>query len=809
MRKASFYTAVASTAVIVVLIMALVGVIRLPLPGEDGSDTLPGLAAPVRVDFDALGIPRISADKRADAVAAFGYVTARDRLFQMDLLRRAPAGRLAEIFGAGLVKEDSWNRTMGFDRLAKIIFTRLPQEQKDALASYSAGVNKIVNETSFLPMEFTFLGYRPEPWRPEDSVLVLLAMSASYSYNGRQEREADVMRQALPPEVVTFLTPESDCYNEILAPRNPARCASDEAPYEELEKLVRETAGKRTAGLVSQPEAPHGSNGWVVGRAKTRDGRAIMANDMHLSLSVPNIWYRAELNYESVRLTGMTIPGLPMIVTGSNGELAWGFTSVEGDFSDLVKIEKDAADPTHYLTAEGKRRFDTRMERIEVRGAAAVVLEVKETIWGPVSPEAILGDEVAVHWTGLDPVATNFDLMDMDHATTLQSALSLFHRAGGPPLNVLLASRAGQIAWTLMAKLPRRVGFDGLFSESWADGKRGWDGYVPPEETPTIVDPPSGFLVNANQRMLGAAEFEPKIGHDFTGGYRAWRVSEILRGLSGIGESDMLSLQLDTTTIYYKYYQSLALRVLAEADEGERQSHDVIRRYLEAWDGRAEAESLGLPLILEFRRSLMDAIFSPILARCRELDPTFVYWWSGADAPLQRIIESRRPGLLPGQKSDGDWSSFVRALLLQSSQRLTDAHKMESIAGLSWGMVNRVDVRHPLAEGAPFLAGVLDMPSLPLAGCVHCVRFASGRNGASARMIVAPGHEEDGILHMPTGQSGQFGSSHYADQQADWVSGRAIPFRAEQARHLLLLKPRDAKIRIDPLARSGGGESSK
>lgn len=765
------------------------GFLHASLPDEDGVPVVAGIEAPVAVDFDGLGIPRIRAESRNDAFEALGYVTARDRLFQMDLLRRQSAGRLAEIFGADLLKEDRWHRIMGFDRLAGIILARLPDAQRKVLASYSAGVNRALEQARALPIEFILLGYRPEPWRTEDSVLVILGMQAALSWTGDDERMATVMRRALPPKLVEFLTPESDCYNEILAPRNPARCAPDAVPFAELAEVLRESGGGPLGDVAGPAKLPRGSNGWVVGRERTKDGRAILANDMHLELGVPNIWYRAELTYGSVWLAGLTLPGLPMVISGSNGKVAWGFTNIEGDFSDLVRIEKDGANPGAYRTPDGSRSFTTRTERIAVRGAPTETLGVRETIWGPVLPEPLLGDEVAVHWTALDPTATNLDILDMDGVTTVQDALTLFHNAGGPPLNVLLGDQAGHIAWTYMGRLPKRFGMDGLFSESWADGGKGWQGYLGPDELPSLVDPPSGFLVNANQRMLGAADFGAVVGHDFSGGFRAWRITERLRGLAGISESDMLSLQLDTASDFYRYYQTLALRVLDAKGKGREPFPEGLRRYLEAWDGRAETGSLGLPLIVEFRQALIDAILAPLVARCRKLDPGFSYLMSGVDVPVQRIIDSGRPELLPDRENYRDWASFIRALLVRSARRLLDKYGAESLPGLTWGKVSTVRIAHPLAGAIPLFGRFLDMPRLPLPGCFQCVRLALNNVGASARMVMAPGHEADGILHMPGGESGQPGSVHYADQEAAWVAGEASPFLAGKGRGRLILRP--------------------
>ncbi|TDX61136.1 penicillin amidase [Methylosinus sp. sav-2] len=793
MRKAMRRSGVLIVAALLAGAATLVGVVRLPLPWEGGSHVVPGLGEAVVVEFDSVGVPHIRATSRTDAYAALGYATARDRLFQMDMLRRKTGGRLAEIFGSALVKDDSWSRAMGFERLAGAILRQLPAEQGAALTAYAAGVNQAMRDALAWPWEFTVLAYAPEPWRLQDSILVALNL-ADLSYSADQERAASVMRAALPEAVVDFLTPDGDCYNEMLAPRTPERCTPGALPAREIEQLMREAGGReRSAGLVQNERAPRGSNGWVVARGKTRDGRAILANDMHLSLETPNIWYQADLAYGSRRVEGLTLPGLPMVITGTNGRVAWGLTSVEGDFADLARLRRDAAEPSKYLTSDGAREFSARVERIGVRGAPEIVLQVKETIWGPVLPEPLLGEEVALRWTMLDPIATNLDLMDMDSVATAAEAAPVMRGAGVPPLNALLADSSGSVMWTLMGKIPKRRGLSGLFAEFWDDGSVGWDGYYSQQELPSIVDPASGYIVSANQRMLGAADFAPKIGHDYSGGFRAWRIDQRLNESSRIDESDMAALQLDASTEFYRYYQTLARRALnAPESEGDKDAAALIHA-LETWDGRAEDNSLGLPLIVEFRNSLIDAVLSPLLARCRALEPGFVYEWSNADVPVQRIIDSGRAELLPDRDTHHDWPHFLRAVLRESARRLAQSNGRRPVDDLRWGEANRVEIRHPLAAATPLLAPVLNMPRVPVAGCRQCVRFyfadAGKSSGANARMVVAPGRESEGLMQMAAGQSGQFGSPHYADREMDWVAGRSRPFRATNFDGRMILNP--------------------
>lgn len=763
--------------------------VKAPLPAEEGLHELAGLGAEVHVEFDELGIPRITAANAADAYHALGFVTARDRLFQMDLIRRQTAGRLAEIFGGAVLEEDRWNRVMGFAQLAGVIVSRLPEAQRHLLEAYSAGVNQAMAAARMFPVEFTYLGYIPEQWRPEDSILVTLAMHALLSWSGDQERTATVMRRALPPSVVEFLTPESDCHNEKLVPRNPARCAPGALPIADLISVTNASSALDEAdhGTVSSAGRPRGSNAWVIGAAKSRDGRAILANDMHLELSVPNIWYRAELRYPGANLSGLTLPGFPLLIAGSSGHISWGLTSIEGDFADLVTIVEDEKNPNQYRTPAGLLSMEVRDEIIHVRGEADETLKVRTTIWGPVLPEPLLGRPVAAHWTALDPASSDLSLSGLAGVTTVISAIPLLNRAGGPPLNVLLSDSLGNIAWTYMGRIPRRRGMDGLFSESWADGRVGWDGYIPPGEMPNIVNPPEGYLVSANHRMLGA-DYSTVIGHDFSGGYRALQISERLKAQTSISERDMLALQLDTRTEFYRYYQQAALRALEGQSSQDQPFIEELRRYLEAWDGRAEADSLGLALLVEFRRELMNAVLAPLLAKCRKIDPAFSYYWSSADVPVQHIVDSGRVELLPDRKFHG-WNGFLRAVLERSARTLMKRQDAMSLMEVRWGDVSRVEMRHPIAAGFPVLSSLLDMPRAPLAGCGHCIRFAGGSHGATGRMAVAPGHESEGILHMPGGQSGQPGSRHYSDQQESWVEGLPTRFSGHTAARRFTLKP--------------------
>lgn len=753
---------------------------------DSGEQHLAGLQAGVTVEFDTRGIPRIQAENRLDAYRALGFVAAQDRLFQMDLLRRRSAGRLAEILGEPALASDRWHHTMGFQPVADAILARLPPEQQAVLEAYAGGVNQALDGLRVLPFECLLLRYRPEPWRPQDSLLAVLGIFEILTWKtGEQELRASVMEAALGKETVDFLLPETDRFTDSITAARPWRPVTA-LPRRALAALL---AGQPyQSGLVQAGPLPVGSNGWLVAPGKSRSGHAMLANDMHLALRVPNIWYRAELRLPGRLLAGFTLPGLPLFISASNGQVAWGFTSVGGDFLDFVRLDEVENAPGSYRTPWGSAVFGQRREIIRVKGRADEVQDVRTSIWGPVLPEPLLGQPVAVHWSALDPEATDLGLLDLETAQDVAQALPVLQAAGGPPLNGLLADSQGNIAWSYAGKIPHRYNLDGLFSRSWADGMRGWYGYVAAANKPSLANPPAGFLVNANQRMVGR-EYPHVIGQDFDSGYRAVRISERLAQMQGIAEADLLQLQLDSRAEFYRYYQQLALALLDS--EAARRPSDLqaLREDLQSWDGQAEPDSRGLAVLVEFRGLLAEAVLSPYLTRCRAFDPAFQYTWRNLDTPLQQLLDAKAPELLPQPERYADWNALLLERLQTAARRVLSRCGADSLDALRWGCVNRAQIEHPFSAASPWLGALLDMPGTALPGCPQCVRLASGKGGASERLVVAPGWEQDGLLHMPGGQSGNPLSAYYRDQQQDWLAGKAAPLLAGEARRRLVLRP--------------------
>jgi penicillin G amidase len=761
------------------------------LPPQDGEFMVRGLSAPVTITSDRHGIPVIKAGDRADALRALGYVTARDRLFQMDLMRRKNAGRLAELFGQVAVDNDIRARTYGFSRVAKAVVAKLPPDHRRYLEAYAEGINSYIDNAQALPFEFTALAYRPERWKPEDSLLVVLGMFDNLTaWAEREERMLTVMEKSLPADVVSFLTPDTDRFTDSLygdaKPYRPVR----PIPAASLETMLARHApdAVRLAEVVQLRDLMAGSNAWAVSGAKTSDGRAILANDMHLGISVPNIWYRAELEDGAGRTAGVTLPGTPVFIAGSNGRLAWGATNLTGDFLDLVTLEINPDNPDQYRVGDKWQHFEQTLESIRVKDNEPVQITVRRSIWGPVALEPLLDKPVAVHWSALDDKAVNLELLDLDQAETLEQAMAVVNRTGGPQLNFLLADNQGRIGWTVMGQIPRRVGFDGSVSRSWADGSAGWDGYVEAEQLPREIDPPSGWLVSANDRRIGK-EYPHVIGRQFASGYRAYRITQRLGQMPSINEWSLFALQLDTGNEFYDFYQQLALSALSTGNAEQQPELRELRDTLLAWNGRADTDSLGFALLVRFRQQLAQSVFSPFLAASRNIDKNFNYAWTYIDTPLQAMLTEKVPRLLPDPVNYRTWDDFILGQLKRSARQLKTAYPDTALSELTWGRSNKAQIGHPFSRAVPLLGFLLDMPADELAGCVTCVRVTRSGFGASERLVVSPAHLDQALLHMPGGQSAHPLSPHYRDQHRYWVKGLPIGLLAGKPEHRLVLKP--------------------
>jgi penicillin amidase len=538
-----------------------------------------------------------------------------------------------------------------------------------------------------------------------------------------------------------------------------------------------------------------GSNNWAVAGRLTADGGALLANDMHLGTRIPNTWYRASFVWADEehpalehRVTGVTLPGAPPIIAGSNGHVAWGFTNSQGDWSDLVLLEIDPANPDSYRTPGGRASMERFEERIEIRGAEPEILEVRWTIWGPVLGEDHLGRLRALRWIAHDPAAVDLGLLRMELAQDVDQAILAAAETRLPAQNCAIADSSGRIAWTLMGPIPRRFGHDGSLPRSWAAGELGWDGLLEPAEYPSVVDPPTGRIWTANNRVVGGEMLRVLGDGGLALGARARQIRDDLMALEGATVRDMLDVQLDDRALFLARWRDLLLETLTDeavlGDPRRVALRDVLR---DGWTGRASIDSAAYRMVRGFRAFLRDDVLSPITARCKAADDGFEVWavrqWEG---PLWSIVTQRPIHLL--EPSFSNWD----ARLLATVDRLLLEFENEDgrpLADYTWGERNTTRIQHPLSIGIPQLSNWLDAPAEPLPGDSGMPRVQGPTFGASERFVVSPGREADGIFHMPGGQSGHFLSPYYMKGHAAWARGEATPFLPGEAAHQLTLTP--------------------
>ena len=783
----------AALVLLAVLALLLYGFLRGGAPRLDGEAALKGLSAPVQVTRDALGVPSISAADRMDAMRVLGYLHAQDRFFQMDLARRAAAGELSDLVGSAALDYDKRQRLFRLREVAKQVLARATPVQRAGLQAYADGVNAGLKALGTWPFEYGLLVRRPQRWLPEDSILVIDAMYFELqSSEDRHESQLALMRDVLPPPLFRFLSAAGTQWD---APIVGKPMDVPPLPSADVIDLQRNPPPKLASNPPSEDAASDiGSNNWAVSGAHGAGGHAMVANDMHLGIRVPNTWYRAQWTYPdpampggSVTLTGVTLPGVPALVVGSNGHVAWGFTNSYGDWSDLVLLHLDPRDPDRYQTAEGWKHFEHHRELIRVARGADATLDVRDTLWGPVLGQDHAGNWRAIHWMAADPEATNLELGDLEDARNVQAAMAVANRAGMPEQNFMTADADGHIAWTIAGRIPLRRGYDPLVPSYWDKPDTGWEGWLDPARYPRVVDPADGRLWTANTRVVDGAMLALIGDGGYDLGARAGQIRDDLHSKDSFAASDMLAIQLDDQARFLARWRSLLLHLLNPQRVFGHPERTAFRQAVSDWDGRASVDSVGYRLVREFRDQVEDLAMAPLFAACEQADPSFDYHrLAQLEGPLWVMVTQQPKNLLdPGYK---DWD----ALLLAAVNKVSDSvvATRQPLIAYTWGARNLVHLRHPLSAAVPFLSRFLDMPPVQLPGDSNMPRVQGRDFGASERMVVVPGHEAEGIFEMPTGQSGWPLSPFYGNSEPAWEKGEATPFLPGKPEHTLEFKPK-------------------
>ncbi|AXK72035.1 penicillin acylase family protein [Lysobacter sp. TY2-98] len=768
---------IARLAVALVVLVAVVAAgiwfaMRGSVPRMDGRVALPGLSAPVTIQRDALGVVTIDAANEADAMRALGYVHGQERYFEMDLMRRVAAGELSELFGMRAFPMDAKHRQ---DRLRARVASHLDAalgERRSVVEAYVAGVNTGAHSLKVRPWPYLLLRQSPRKWAIEDTPLVGYAMYYDLQdATGARELALSRVLPTLPAPLQTLVRHDGSSWDAPLEgePRGDATLPT--AAQIDLRRWA--TQAKRIEPLTPKQEV--GSNNFAVAGALTHDGRAILADDMHLGLRVPDIWLRARLRYADARapggrvdVTGFTLPGLPGVIVGSNTHVAWGFTNSYGDWLDWVVVPN-----CHRASCPAARKVRER-----VLPNATVV--VYDTPWGPIDHFDAQDRALARRWVAHLPGALNLGLLDMATAGSIDDAMRVADRTAIPAQNLLLADRSGRIAWRLLGPVPQRAPgceaagvSDGATCPPWSFSTAG---------APAVIDPASGRAWSANARVTDGDDLH-RIGD---GGYvlavRARRIRDDLMAKQQFNERDLLAIQLDDRSVFLQRWATL----LHEAASRSPKDSPLRALDLRPLEPRASADAVQYRLVRAWRQSVLDRVREGLLMPARIA--------LGADADMPELpqlegvawpLVTQRPANLLNPRF-ASWD----ALFDDAAAHVRDSlGKKGPLRDRTWGERNTAAICHPLAAALPFARRLLCMPMEPLDGDGLTPRAVAPDFGASQRMVVAPGHEADGIAHVPGGPTGNPASPYWGAGHDDWVHGRPTPFLPGATTHRMTLEP--------------------
>jgi penicillin amidase len=795
------------------LVAAAVGyayyITHAALPQLDGKIAVPGVTSPVTVTRDSHGVPTIEAASLDDLFFAQGYVTAQDRLFQMDVMRRFAGGELSEILGEDTIKLDREQKVLGLRATAKKSLELASARDRSFFDAYARGVNAYVSSRgSNLPIEFRILRYAPKPWTAEDSVVIAHQMVKDLNYHYFSDALArEKILAKLGPELT------ADLYvNRSWHDRTPTVMRED---VNEPDKAPSDSDDDDDDGpdnSVTQREASpgvedfrpvNGSNDWVVSGAHTVTGKPLLSNDMHLGHQMPNLWYEAHLRSGAIDVAGVTLPGMPYVVVGHNQRIAWGFTNVGPTVTDIY-IENFNADGT-YQTPKGWVQPEHRAEVIHVEGKPDVNIDVKITRHGPIITELVPGEtrQLALRWTIYDGLRIPF--FDVNAAQNWDEFTKAFSQLDAPGQNVVYADVDGNIGYHTTGKVPIRAGGDGSLPMSGADDSHEWTSYIPFDKLPNIYNPPSGIIATANGR-IAPDNYPHSISAEWEAPWRTARIYHVLESGRKFSAADMLALQTDIqseATLFAAERLVYAVDHAAKPSARAKQAADLMR----SWDGRMLASSAAPTIaensIREARRLLLEAKLGTVrpqsgadadseLFKSREnkaLDWK-TYTWLQRSVWLENVLLHRPKRWLPEK-----YPNYDELLTAAVEAAVNDPQVPKDLTSWRWGAFNAVEIQHPILGKIPIISHWSGPGVREQSGSGYTVKAVTRYHGPSERFTANMADLDQSTLNIVTGQGGNFLSPYYMDQWKAWYEGTTftLPYSAKAVAaaktHQLVLAP--------------------
>ena len=778
--------------------LLLVVAARLSLPVTQGELVLPGAQAPIRIERDGHGIPTIAAASARDAYFGLGVVHAQDRLWQLETHRRIGAGRMAEVFGEPALETDRFLRALGVRRAAAAQWKALPQASRDVVLAYTAGINAVISQALRVrPPEFLILGLQPEPWDPVDTLAWGIMMA--WDLGGNWSTELLRLRLALQMPVERI---------NALLPPYPGEAPIATVDYAALFRSLKLDAGDRATAWQDLPEvAPPsgvegvGSNNWVLAGSRTKSGKPLLANDPHLKLSTPALWYFARLQAPGLKVGGATMPGLPLVVLGQNEHIAWGFTNTGPDVQDLYIEQLDPGEPAQYRTPEGWARFETASEVIQVKGKPDVPFTFRRTRHGPVISDAgtvpdVLGPRdrptyvLAMRWTALDADSDAVGTaLAMQSASSVPAFIAAANAFVAPMQNMVVADRDGRIGVVSPGRVPLRKpdnDLQGLVPAPGWDSRYDWDGWVPAEQTPRDIDPARGFIATANQRITPPG-YPYFISSDWALPYRQQRIEQMIQARPRLGIEDLAAMQADV--------KSLAVAPLLPWLKKAQSAHPLAARaqvLLDGFDGTMAADAAAPLIYWAWQRQLARGVF---------MDDTGGTLWQRSLAT--RSFQDALEGVLA--KDDRSWcddrgTPAAESCADQASAALTRAlDELQARHGAEperwrWGQAHQARSEHRPFSRVKLLARFFELRT-PVGGDTHTVNVSRvglrpdattgelylNEHAASLRALYDVADLSQSRVMHSTGQSGNVFSPLYRSFVEPWRAVQYVPLWPREA----------------------------
>ena len=763
-------------------------IVHRALPQLDGAAALPELRQEVTVDRDAWGVPHIRAASVEDMLTAQGYVMAQDRLWQMDVLRRLAAGELSEIFGARAVGFDRQYRTLGLRGVAEREAAQMYPRTRALLEAYVLGVNRYIAERgNRLPWEFVAMRYKPRPWTAADSLLI-----AGYMYQTltntwpaelKRARVTDLAGPDLAKDLFVADSPH-DRYVVDSAPAVPDKRGVKPQPPPVPRPGPPQGSGFSGGVARLAPLAPAagwplaqevlerfaedvraaiGSNNWVVDGSHTASGKPLLANDTHLTLSVPCIWYMIHLTAPGWNVKGFTLPGAPGVIIGHNDRIAWGFTNNGADVEDLYIETFNPQNPREYLVNGNWISAEVRTERIHVRGDDDVVFDVFVTRHGPVVSRDGVTRRYALRWTALEPGGLGPGYTWLGTAGNWEEFREALRRVPGPAQNAVYADVDGNIGFIVTGRVPLRKNGDGSVPVSGDTDDYEWTGYIPFDEMPQVLNPPGGIIATANARVVGPG-YPHYLTDRWASPYRTERIYRLLEEKKNLRPADFLAIQNDIFSPPHKFLAEQLVAAARVAPPKDARARDLIAR-LAGWDGRALAGSAETSFLDFTRKLFLARLLEPLLGQ-----ETSLYDWRDA-VFVEKILRERPARWLPREYPSYD--ELLVACANQAVERLAEQMPADSPAW-HWGRLNALRMDHPLGRSG-ISHKLLSVGPTEQDGTVYSIKAMQPSHGPAMRFVADLSDLDNSLMNLTLGQSGQYGSPNYRDQFAAWFGGRGIP----------------------------------